>query len=127
MKTILKIKTWSCACGYAQDFDPTQENQDLHFNNDSQFRLSNLKANECPSCGLKGLKGAMTKETNPDKKTTVTIMGEEDIEDEILKDDEEKTKQGKVKMTGQEKADYRAKRKQDIKDAIIKFKLLEDL
>ena len=127
MKTIIKIKTWSCACGYKQDMPPTQENQNLHFNNDRQFPLSNLKANECPSCGLKGLKGVMQKETDPLKKTTVTIMGEEDIESEILRDDEEKTKQGKVKMSVSEKETYRTKRKQDIQDAINKFKLLENI
>ena len=126
-KTIITIQTWTCSCGYKQDCEPTQANQDLHFNNDSQFRLSNLKVNECPSCALKGIKNTMSLETNPAKKVVLTVMGEEDIEDEILKDDEEKTKQGKVKMTVAEKTAFRNKRKADIQAALLEAKKLEDI
>ena len=68
----------------------------------------------------------MEKETNPNKKITITIMGEEDIETEIEemeKDDGEK--KGK-KMTEAEKTVYRNKRKKDIVDAIKEAKKYED-
>ena len=40
------IKTWSCSkCGYRQDFEPTQENQNIHFNYDTSFKL-NYKQNK---------------------------------------------------------------------------------
>jgi len=80
MKTIFKIKTYSCnKCGHSQDFK---------------------SISLCPSCKL----GNLIKETNPNKKFTVIIMGEEDI-----KDDEDKIE-----------------RKKDIKQEIQKMKLLED-
>lgn len=119
MKTIIKIKTWSCSCGYQQDFEPTQENMDNHYRG--------LKANECPSCALKKLKGTLQKEVDSTKKIILTVIGEEDIEDEILEDDKEKIKSGKSQMTNEEKITYRLKRKQDIQDAINKAKLLENI
>lgn len=91
-RTILRIKTWSCeACGYKQDMEPTQENMNKHFNNDIQFRVSDLKANECPSCGLKSMRGkAMSLETRLDKKVTITIMGEEEVDELVLHGEEGK-------------------------------------
>lgn len=83
----------------------------------------NLPADEmCPHCKL-----VLVKSTDPQDKITMTVIGEEDIETEILKDDEEKTKQGKVKMSVSKKDAYRIKRKQDIVEAIQKARLLEDI
>lgn len=46
--------------------------------------MSNVQENECPSCVLQGKRGSqMKKETDPVKKTTTTVMGEEDIGPEI--------------------------------------------
>jgi len=75
----------------------------------------------CPNCRL-----PLVKSTDPQDKMTKTVMGEEDIEPEILKDDEEKTKEGKAKMTNQQKEAYRTKRKADIVSAISEARKLED-
>ena len=75
----------------------------------------------CPTCHL-----LLVKSTDPSDKITMTVMGEEDIEPEILKDDEEKTKKGKAKMTNTEKTAYRNKRKGDIAEAIRVARFLED-
>ena len=52
MKTILKIKTWKCECGYSQDY------------------FSEI----CLACGKN-----LNEVTNDDEKVEVIIMGEEDI------------------------------------------------
>lgn len=72
------IKTWSCTeCGYKQDCEPTQENADLHFNNDVKFTVSDLKAEECPACALKSKRGKpLAKEINPLKKSKMNFMDE---------------------------------------------------
>jgi len=78
--------------------------------------------NMCPTCKL-----VLVKSIDPLDKITMTVMGKEDIEPEIERDDEEKTKEGKTKMTATEKSAYRIKRKADIVEAIVKAKLLEDV
>lgn len=60
-------------------------------------------------------------------KITMTVMGEEDIEPEIVKDDEEKTKEGKAKRTEAEKTAYRVKRKLDIENAVKEARKHEDI
>lgn len=61
MKEII-IKTWSCRCGYRQDFEPTEKNNLIHFRG--------LAAGTCPSCGLvAGLK----KEIDRSKKSRVVF------------------------------------------------------
>lgn len=77
---------------------------------------------KCPTCQL-----ALVKSTAPSDKIVMTVMGEEDIEPEIERDDEEKVKAGKAKMSEKEKETYRAKRKAGIVKAIVEAKLLEDL
>jgi len=130
MKTLIKIKTWKCSeCDYYQDFEPTTENMDKNFNDPNQRLRKDILvvANECPSCVTKGIRNTtLAKESNPNKKITLTIMGEEDIEPEIIKDDEEKTKEGKPKMTNPQKEAYRTKRKADIVSAISEARKLED-
>ena len=78
--------------------------------------------NMCPTCKL-----VLVKSIDPNDKITMTVMGEEDIEIEILQDDEKKIKAGKIKMTATEKSAHRIKRKADIQDAIKKAKLFEDV
>lgn len=51
------IKTFGCACGYQQDFEPTEEATKKHFT--KNFEVKNLQPGECPSCALKGLRGQM--------------------------------------------------------------------
>jgi len=89
--TIIEIRTWSCPeCGYTQDFEPTHELMDLHFNNSPTCQLVNCQENECPSCALRGARLVpMRKETDPSKKMRMTVMGEEDIELEIEERTEE--------------------------------------
>ena len=72
---IIPIKTYACtSCGYAQDFEPTQELTDLNFNNDKHFKLEDVKANECPACRLKGASGTLAKVTDPAKKSEMTVV-----------------------------------------------------
>ena len=131
-KTIIKIKTWRCVtCDYSQDFEPTQDNCDKHFNSDEKFKISNVKKNECPSCRLKGSIGQMAREINVNKKITLTVMGKEDIEDEIndIKKENLKDNFGVIKhdlSTPAKENVYRDKRKEDISEAIIEARKLED-
>jgi len=46
-----KIKTWLCDCGYKQNFEPTDENMELHFGSGFENKL-------CPSCKVGKLKKA---------------------------------------------------------------------
>jgi len=132
--TIIEIRTWSCPeCGYSQDFEPTQALMDLHFNNSPTFRLVNCQENECPCCALENMRGKqMGKETDPSKKMRMTVMGEEDIEEEIsriLKVNEEGIIDEKNPdlSTESKKTVYRAKRTQDIADAIVEAKRFQDV
>lgn len=116
------------------DFEPTQENMDLHFNFSSKRHLRgmNFQADECFGCALKGNRGVMLQqETDPKRKAIVTIMGEEDIDVEI-----EKMKERKVKgefsakdvdvSTPEKENTHRTKRREDIRLAILRAKELED-
>ncbi len=127
-KTIIKIKTWGCAdCNYTQDFEPTQELMSLHFNQDDKFKINDIQENECPSCALKGNRRvSMEKIIDENRKCKMTVMGEEDIDAEIVKKDDELTKDGKSKMTNAEKTVYRTKRLGDIQVAITKAREFED-
>lgn len=111
-KTIIQIQTMMCPTGLGNP------NASCRFHRASNNMTPDGK---CPTCKL-----VLVKSTDPNDKITMTVMGEEDIEDELVKDDEEKTKQGKVKMTVGEKTAYRNKRKQDIIEAIKSAKLHED-
>lgn len=105
MKTIIKIKTWSCPqCDYHQDFEPTPELMRLHLQrNDSN----------CPNCKTVPL----TPETRPEKKAVITIMGEDELDTHEIPDGKDKTR----KLTPEEKEVMRAKIQADI----IKFRGME--
>jgi len=151
-RTIIKIKTWACeGCGYRQDFEPTDENMMIHFTLDDAHIASlqstnkrrlkkaliekkefeplavEFKENLCPSCHLKGNVGQMVKETNPDKKITMTIQGEEELDLEIEGLDKQKERAKKPKMIKAEKDAHKELRKQEIAEAIIKAKEYEDI
>lgn len=132
--TIIEIRTWSCPeCGYKQDFEPTQELMDLHFNSSPTCKLTNCQENECPCCALENMRGKqMGPETDPAKKMRMTVMGEEDIEEEIsriLEANEEGIISAKNPdlSTESKKTVYRAARKEDIAAAIIAARVHEDL
>ena len=82
-----------------------------------------------PLIGNKGqsLRPKLVKSTDPLDKITMTVMGEEDIETEIEREDEERGNKGTAKRTEAEKIAHRVKRKDDIVRAIAKAKLLEDI
>ena len=133
-KTVIKIQTWRCSvCAYAQDFEPTLQNQKIHFGLDDKFtsriqEINNKKkkesmilgvsftalplfpeAGKCPSCLLKGIVSSdMAVEGNPEKMTTITIMGEEDVDS----DDN---------IPAEKKEEVKAK----IRDDVKKYKALE--
>ena len=111
-KTIIQQITYMCPTGLGNP------NASCRFHRASNNLTPDGK---CPTCKLD-----LVKSTDPLDKITMTVMGEEDIEDEILRDDEEKTKQGKVKMTALEKDAYRNKRKADIQAAIVEARKFED-
>src|SRR3990167_6016366 len=111
MSKIIKIKTWSCECGYKQDFEPTDELMMKNFN-----RMGNL----CPSCKTNNL----SKEMNIDRKITMTIIDEEDIEAEIQRAKDGRKTDIDISTPAKEAA-YRAKRLKDMVDAIKEAKKYE--
>jgi DNA-directed RNA polymerase subunit M/transcription elongation factor TFIIS len=61
------IKTWGCdTCGYKQDFEPTQENMNVHF--------PGLTAYQCPSCKS----ALLIKVTNESDKAVMSLIDSED-------------------------------------------------
>ena len=79
-----QIKTWRCSCGYAQDFEPTIAAMNKHFNRDKGFPLTDMAENECPSCALKGIRGAgLPKCTDLTKKSVHNLMEVADAEADI--------------------------------------------
>lgn len=113
MSTEIKIKTWVCeACDYHQDTESIL------------CRACAIGKCRCPLAG-EPHQNLMKKESNPDKKTTITIMDEIDV-------DTHKISTGKFgsdgkplmrDLTPEEKKQY----KQKIKDDIKKFKIIEDV
>ena len=97
-KTIFRRKTFGCPTCYWNTDNPVAEGI------------------KCPRRGC----GFIIHETDPERMGTITIMGPEDIDDEILKMDDERVKEEKVKMTQKEKDDHKVKRLQDIQDALSK-------
>lgn len=77
---IYTIPTWSCACGYTQDFEPTAENMKIHFADDPQFPLNVMAPNQCPSCSLKGTVSKLEKQSDFTKKIRVSVLEDADIE-----------------------------------------------
>ena len=75
---------------------------------------------KCPTCKLD-----LVKSTNPLDKITMTVMGEEDIEQEIEQAKKGERKDIDVSTLAKENV-HREKRKQNIKEAIEKARLLED-
>ena len=69
----------------------------------------------------------MSKTEIRQNKIIMTVMGEEDIETEIEREDEERAKGEKLKRTAIEKTAHRNKRRGDITEAIKSAKLLEDI
>uniref|UniRef100_A0A6M3Y403 Uncharacterized protein n=1 Tax=viral metagenome TaxID=1070528 RepID=A0A6M3Y403_9ZZZZ len=70
-----RIKTWSCECGYSQDFEPI-----------SELMIKNgFSGINCPSCK----KGELVKETDENKKKKMRVREEhdeiEDIEEKKVK------------------------------------------
>lgn len=125
-KTIIQIKTYVCPdCGYHQDFDPNDVDlMKLHF--------PEVEVGHCPACfraenpTRTQKKVKMTKEDRPEKKTTVTIMGKEEVDilevDDMSKEPNVKGIRPKRKLTTEEKDTLKAK----IDSDIAKFQLLED-
>lgn len=123
-KTIIKIRTWACHdCNYHQDFDVDDVAlMALHF--------PGVEVGHCPAC-FQGLtenkqkkRTLMTRQTDETKKTTITIMGEEEVE-ELEVDDTSKTKdvEGKFQKRKLVKAEKDAY-KQKIRDDVVKFNLM---
>jgi len=132
--TIYHVRTWACGgCGYKQDFEPTKALMDLHFNNSQTFRLMDVCENECPCCALENIRGnQMGKETDPLRKITITVMGEEVIDEDISRilknnDDGIVNSDNPNLVTEAAKRAYRAKRMQDIADAIVEAKRFQDI
>ena len=114
-ETVVSITTWGCEnSSYEQDFEPTVANMAKHFG-------SGYSAYVCPD----GIGGKMIEVTDPDKKMKVRVAGPSYIENEIIQEDWDREQKKEVKMNDSEKEAYRAKRLQDIQDAVKKAKLLE--
>lgn len=76
MSIEIKIKTWKCNCGFGQDFEPTSELMDLHYNQSHPSLFKNIKENQCPSC----LVGVLNAVINDSEAFLVTVDDEDDIE-----------------------------------------------
>lgn len=116
-KTIVQQITMMCPTGLGNP------NASCRFHRASNNMTPDGK---CPTCHLD-----LIKSTDPLDKITMTVMGEEDIETEIaeIKDRKQKGEHSKNDpdlSTKTEENKYRAKRKQDIKKAIIEARKLED-
>lgn len=110
--TTIKIKCWVCPeCNYHQDFEPTDELMLKHFQREGA---------NCPSCG----KVELIRETREDHKTTINIMNESEV-DALEVESGENDGNGEPilrNLTSEEKTEKRKK----IKDALKKFRALED-
>jgi len=123
-KTIIKVNTWTCSdCGYHQDFDPNDGNKMVVI-------FPGVEVGHCPACFLgknperevKRVK--MVVETDPKNKTTVTVMGEEEVDTLEVETEELDVKGESImrKLTAEEKVAKIQKIRADIK----KFRALED-
>ena len=110
-KTTIKIKTFMCPTGLGNP------NASCRFHRASDNMTPDGK---CPTCKLD-----LVKSTNPLDKITMTVMGEEDIEQEIEQAKKGERKDIDVSTLAKENV-HREKRKQNIKEAIEKARLLED-
>jgi len=130
MKTIIALPTWRCPeCNYVQDFDPNDASlMAIHF---PGHTIGN-----CPACesgktiSRKKQQMKMKKETDPQKKTKVTIADPDLVDEYKVK---AKDKNGNFKrdadrniilrsLTDKEKADRRTK----ISSEIASWKELAD-
>ena len=102
-KTIVVRQTWRC---------PTC---------DSEWDTAILDGQICSRCE----KGVVRRETDPTRCGTLTVMGEEDIESEIEREDVKRSQQEWALQTLAEKVAYRAQRHQDIAKAIIEARKRE--
>lgn len=123
-RTIIKIKTWVCpSCGYHQDFDP--DNTAL-----MRLHFPDVEVGCCPACFLGQCpdrtkkKTKMVKETDPAKKTTLTIMGEEEVDTLEVQTGEtdEKGNPKMRKLTAKEKQEKIT----EIREAVKTARELED-
>jgi hypothetical protein len=111
-QTTIKVKTFMCPNGLGNP------NASCRFHR----AFDNLPIDKmCPTCRL-----ALVKSTDPNDKITMTVMGVEDIEPEIEQAIKGERKDIDV-STEAKKVAYRAKRKQDIVEAIRVAKLSEDV
>ena len=114
-QTIIKVKTFMCPLGVGHHGPPGV----------CRFaRREDLQPldGRCPVHGLPLIKTTLSVDT-----IFNNIMGEEDIEPEIEQEDIERIRRGQATRTTAEKEAYRTKRKQDIAQAIIEARKLEDI
>ena len=116
-KTIIQISTFMCPTGLGNLDAPCRFHR--HANNLPLDR-------KCPTCKLD-----LVQATDPLDKITMTVIGEEDIETEIEKIKERKTKGEHTKddpdlSTKKKEDDHREKRQEDVRQAIEKTKEYED-
>lgn len=111
-KTVIQVKTFMCPTGLGNPNAPCR----FHRASD------NLPEDgKCPTCNL-----VLVKSINPLDKITMTVMGEEDIETEI--EEAKKGNRKDIDVSNPVKENmYRAKRRDDIKKAIIEARKLEDI
>lgn len=139
-RTEIKIRTWRCpSCEHAYDFDP--------FDRQYKSLLSGhggTPLGYCWACwvganptGIKD-KVLMVKVTDQEKKTTMTVMGEEDIEEEILEKTESvhrtrrlaekemnlksKIQDGIFMLTPTGESKLRAKDQADVEESIVRLR-----
>ena len=107
-KTIIKIRTWACPlCSYHQDFEPTLE---------KMKEVHGVANSECPACK----KADLQEEQDAAKKTTITVIGEEEVDDLEIGEKDQDGNVTRRKLNHDEKE----AQKQKIRDKIAYFQSL---
>lgn len=87
---------WVCdSCGYKQDFPPSKESHDLHFNSNSKYALSDLGSDECPSCRLNGVCSTSFRAVK-DGTSQIVVLEESDLPEIIAKLDKSPREDGET-------------------------------
>lgn len=115
MKTVVRQRTLMCPLGIGR------------LGQDDACRFHRASDNVPPDgkCPIHGL--PLERTTLREDKITMTVMGEEDIETEIVREDAARLVKGQAILSDVERSAYRGRRRADIVAAIAKARLLEDV
>jgi hypothetical protein len=125
-RTTITIRTWHCpACGYHQDFDPSDAKlMAKHF--------PGVEAGHCPACftgqsaSRKRFRSPMAVQTDPERKVAVTVMGKEEVLGLETEDVSAQPDASGRRPTRKLTLDERINLRQRIDDEVARFRAIED-